>query len=215
LTASGGPFRGFSREQLAKVTPAEALAHPTWVMGQVVTTNSASLVNKGLELIEAHLLFEIPFDQIEITVHPQSVIHSMVEFVDGSVIAQASPPDMKLPISLGLSWPDRLNAVSTPVDWSKSHSWQFEPLDESVFKTVALARQVGKAGKSYPAVYNAANEQAVLAFHSGAISFDQITDLIERAVDAHQPEGELTLESLLQAEKWARDRTDAQIAKAC
>jgi 1-deoxy-D-xylulose-5-phosphate reductoisomerase len=215
LTASGGPFRGFSREQLAKVTPAEALAHPTWVMGQVVTTNSASLVNKGLELIEAHLLFEIPFDQIEITVHPQSVIHSMVEFVDGSVIAQASPPDMKLPIALGLSWPDRLNAVSTPVDWSKSHSWQFEPLDESVFKTVALARQVGKAGKSYPAVYNAANEQAVLAFHSGAISFDQITDLIERAVDAHQSEGELTLESLLQAEKWARDRTDAQIAKAC
>jgi 1-deoxy-D-xylulose-5-phosphate reductoisomerase len=215
LTASGGPFRGFSREQLAKVTPAEALAHPTWVMGQVVTTNSASLVNKGLELIEAHLLFEIPFDQIEITVHPQSVIHSMVEFVDGSVIAQASPPDMKLPIALGLSWPDRLNAVSTPVDWSKSHSWQFEPLDESVFKTVALARQVGKAGKSYPAVYNAANEQAVLAFHSGAISFGQITDLIERAVDAHQSEGELTLESLLQAEKWARDRTDAQIAKAC
>jgi 1-deoxy-D-xylulose-5-phosphate reductoisomerase len=215
LTASGGPFRGFSKEQLAKVTPAEALAHPTWVMGQVVTTNSASLVNKGLELIEAHLLFDIPFEQIEVTVHPQSVIHSMVEFVDGSVIAQASPPDMKLPIALGLSWPDRLDEVSTPVDWSKSHSWNFEPLDERVFSAVALARQVGKAGKSYPAVYNAANEQAVLAFHNGAISFDQITDLIERAVDAHQPDGELTLESLLAAEKWARDRTDAQIAKAC
>jgi 1-deoxy-D-xylulose-5-phosphate reductoisomerase len=215
LTASGGPFRGFSKEQLAKVTPAEALAHPTWVMGQVVTTNSASLVNKGLELIEAHLLFDIPFEQIEVTVHPQSVIHSLVEFVDGSVIAQASPPDMKLPIALGLSWPDRLSQVSNPVDWSKSHSWQFEPLDEKVFSAVALARQVGKAAKSYPAVYNAANEQAVLAFHAGAITFDQITDLIQRAVDAHEPDGELTLESLLAAEKWARDRTDAQIAKAC
>jgi 1-deoxy-D-xylulose-5-phosphate reductoisomerase len=215
LTASGGPFRGFSKEQLAKVTPTEALAHPTWVMGQVVTTNSASLVNKGLELIEAHLLFDIPFEQIEVTVHPQSVIHSMVEFVDGSVIAQASPPDMKLPIALGLSWPDRLSQVSNPVDWSKSHSWQFEPLDEKVFSAVALARQVGKAAKSYPAVYNAANEQAVLAFHAGAITFDQITDLIQRAVDAHEPDGELTLESLLAAEKWARDRTDAQIAKAC
>ena len=215
LTASGGPFRGFSKEQLAKVTPAQALAHPTWVMGQVVTTNSASLVNKGLELIEAHLLFDIPFECIEVTVHPQSVIHSMVEFVDGSVIAQASPPDMKLPIALGLSWPDRLDSVSDPVDWSKSHTWNFEPLDETVFSAVRLARQVGKAGKSYPAVYNAANEQAVMAFHQGAISFDQITDLIERAVDAHQPESELTLGSVLAAEKWARDRTDAQIAKAC
>jgi 1-deoxy-D-xylulose-5-phosphate reductoisomerase len=215
LTASGGPFRGFSKEQLSKVTPAQALAHPTWVMGQVVTTNSASLVNKGLELIEAHLLFDIPFERIEVTVHPQSVIHSMVEFVDGSVIAQASPPDMKLPIALGLSWPDRLDSVSNPVDWTRSHTWNFEPLDESVFSAVRLARQVGKAGKSYPAVYNAANEQAVIAFHLGAISFDQITDLIERAVDAHAPESELTLESVLAAEKWARDRTDAQIAKAC
>jgi 1-deoxy-D-xylulose-5-phosphate reductoisomerase len=215
LTASGGPFRGFSKERLSKVTPTEALAHPTWVMGQVVTTNSASLVNKGLELIEAHLLFDIPFERIEVTVHPQSVIHSMVEFVDGSVIAQASPPDMKLPIALGLSWPDRLDSVSTPVDWTRSHTWNFEPLDESVFSAVRLARQVGLAGKSYPAVYNAANEQAVMAFHQGAISFDQITDLIERAVDAHSPESELTLESVLAAEKWARDRTDAQIAKAC
>jgi 1-deoxy-D-xylulose-5-phosphate reductoisomerase len=215
LTASGGPFRGFSRDQLSKVTPAQALAHPTWVMGQVVTTNSASLVNKGLELIEAHLLFDIPFERIEVTVHPQSVVHSMVEFMDGSVIAQASPPDMKLPIALGLSWPDRLDSVSNPVDWTKSHTWNFEPLDESVFSAVRLARQVGEAAKSYPAVYNAANEQAVMAFHQGAISFDQITDLIERAVDAHQPEPKLTLESVLAAEKWARDRTDAQIAKAC
>ena len=215
LTASGGPFRGFTKEQLAKVTPAQALAHPTWVMGQVVTTNSASLVNKGLELIEAHLLFDIPFDRIEVTVHPQSVIHSMVEFIDGSVIAQASPPDMKLPIALGLSWPDRIASVSNPVDWTKSHSWQFEPLDEQVFTSVKLARQVGIAAKSYPAVYNAANEQAVIAFHQGAITFDQITELIERAIDAHEPVKEMTVESVLEAERWARERTDAQIAKAC
>ena len=215
LTASGGPFRGFTKQQLSEVTPAQALAHPTWVMGQVVTTNSASMVNKGLELIEAHLLFDIPFERIEVTVHPQSVIHSMVEFVDGSVIAQASPPDMKLPIALGLSWPERIADVSSPVDWSKSHSWQFDPLDENVFSAVRLARQVGKLGKSYPAVYNASNEQAVAAFHAGLISFDQITELIERAVDAHEPESQLSLESVLAAEKWARDRTDAQIAKAC
>jgi 1-deoxy-D-xylulose-5-phosphate reductoisomerase len=215
LTASGGPFRGFTKKQLSEVTPAQALAHPTWVMGQVVTTNSASMVNKGLEIIEAHLLFDIPFDQIEVSVHPQSVVHSMVEFVDGSVIAQASPPDMKLPIALGLSWPERIAGVSEPVDWSKSHSWQFDPLDEDVFSAVRLARQVGKLGKSYPAVYNASNEQAVAAFHAGLITFDQITDLIERAVDAHEPDSELSLETVLAAEKWARDRTDAQIAKAC
>ena len=215
LTASGGPFRGFSKQQLQAVTPAQALAHPTWVMGQVVTTNSASMVNKGLEIIEAHLLFDIPFERIEVTVHPQSVIHSMVEFIDGSVIAQASPPDMKLPIALGLSWPDRIAGVSEPVDWSKSHTWQFDPLDENVFTAVRLARQVGTLGKSYPAVYNASNEQAVAAFHAGLITFDQITDLIERAVEAHEPDSQLSLESVLAAEKWARDRTDAQIAKAC
>jgi 1-deoxy-D-xylulose-5-phosphate reductoisomerase len=215
LTASGGPFRGFTKQQLQSVTPAQALAHPTWVMGQVVTTNSASMVNKGLEIIEAHLLFDIPFERIEVTVHPQSVIHSMVEFIDGSVIAQASPPDMKLPIALGLSWPERLAGVSEPVDWSKSHSWQFDPLDENVFTAVRLARQVGTLGKSYPAVYNASNEQAVAAFHAGLITFDQITDLIERAVDAHEPDSQLSVESVLAAEKWARDRTDAQIAKAC
>lgn len=215
LTASGGPFRGYSKAQLAAVTPEQALAHPTWVMGQVVTTNSASLVNKGLELIEAHLLFGIALDQIEVTVHPQSVIHSMVEFVDGSVIAQASPPNMKLPIALGLSWPDRLDSVTGAIDWSQSHSWQFEPLDEEVFSAVSLARQAASLGLSYPAVYNAANEQAVAAFHAGVISFDQITELIDRAVQAHEPQSVLSLESVLEAERWARDRTDAQIARAC
>ncbi|MFM6981097.1 MAG: 1-deoxy-D-xylulose-5-phosphate reductoisomerase [Micrococcales bacterium] len=215
LTASGGPFRGFTREQLEAVTPKQALAHPTWVMGKVVTTNSATLVNKGLELIEAHLLFDIPFDRIEVTVHPQSVVHSMVEFIDGSVLAQCSPPDMKLPIALGMAWPERVENVSTPVDWTKSHNWVFEPLDEKVFTAVKLARQVGTAGKTFPAVYNAANEQAVEAFHDGKIGFNQIVELVERVVDAHEPEADLSLESVLRAEIWARDRADSQIARAC
>ncbi len=213
LTASGGPFRGFSRAELANVTPAQALKHPTWDMGRVVTTNSASLVNKGLELIEAHLLFDIPFDRIDVTVHPQSVVHSMVEFVDGSVIAQCSPPDMKLPIALGMSWPDRVPHVSTPVDWTKSHSWVFEPLDESVFGAVALARQVGTAGLTYPAVFNAANEQAVDAFHEGRLSFVGIVDLISEVVSLHRPEPELSLESVLEAERWARETADSLITK--
>lgn len=215
LTASGGPFRGFSREQLDDVTPEQALAHPTWVMGKVVTTNSATLVNKGLELIEAHLLFGIPFERIEVTVHPQSVVHSMVEFVDGSVLAQASPPNMKLPIALGMSWPERLHNVAPACDWTKAATWTFEPLDESVFKAVKLARQVGSAGKTYPAVYNAANEEAVEAFHQRRIGFNQIVDLVERVVEAHSVEGELTLDSVLAAERWARDRANAQIATAC
>lgn len=215
LTASGGPFRGWSREQLQDVTPAQALAHPTWVMGKVVTTNSATMVNKGLELIEAHLLFDIPFERIEVTVHPQSVVHSMVEFVDGSVLAQCSPPDMRLPIALGMSWPQRVPNVAKACDWTKAATWTFEPLNESVFGAVRLARQVGSAGLTYPAVYNAANEQAVEAFHAGWIGFNQIVDLVQRVVDAHDPETELSLEGVLRAETWARDRADSQIAKAC
>jgi 1-deoxy-D-xylulose-5-phosphate reductoisomerase len=165
LTASGGPFRGFTREKLKEVTPAQALKHPTWVMGKVVTTNSATMVNKGLEIIEAHLLFDIPFDRIAVTVHPQSVVHSMVEFIDGSIIAQCSPPDMKLPIALGMTWPDRISNITPPIDFTKAHTWTFEPLDEQVFAAVRLAREVGTKGLTYPAVYNAANEQAVEAFH--------------------------------------------------
>jgi 1-deoxy-D-xylulose-5-phosphate reductoisomerase len=215
LTASGGPFRGWTREQLQDVTPEQALAHPTWVMGKVVTTNSATLVNKGLEVIEAHLLFGIPFDRIEVTVHPQSVVHSMVEFIDGSVLAQCSPPNMKLPIALGMSWPNRVANVAPACDWTKAATWSFEPLNEQVFQSVALARQVGTAGLTYPAVYNAANEQAVDAFHRGKIGFNQIVDLIDRVVSSHDAERELTLEGVLAAEKWARDRADGIIAKAC
>ncbi|MEY4424513.1 MAG: hypothetical protein RJB56_140 [Actinomycetota bacterium] len=215
LTASGGPFRGWSREQLDAVTPAQALAHPTWVMGKVVTTNSATLVNKGLELIEAHLLFDIPFDRIDVTVHPQSVVHSMVEFVDGSVLAQCSPPNMKLPIALGMSWPDRVPNVAAACDWTQAATWNFEPLNESVFGAVRLARQVGSAGLTYPAVFNAANEEAVEAFHAGKIGFNQIVDLVKRVVDAHEADKELSLQSVLAAEAWARNRANGVIAQAC
>jgi 1-deoxy-D-xylulose-5-phosphate reductoisomerase len=208
LTASGGPFRGRSRESLRDVTPAEALAHPTWDMGLVVTTNSSTLVNKGLEVIEAHLLFDVPYEGIDVTVHPQSVVHSMVEFVDGSTIAQASPPDMRLPISLGLGWPDRVAGVGAPIDWSVAHTWTFEPLDDEAFPAVALAKRVGRAGSTFPAVFNAANEQAVAAFHAGAIGYLGIVETVERVVDAHEPASELTRESLAEAERWARATAD-------
>lgn len=212
LTASGGPFRGFNAEQLKQVTPEQALKHPTWTMGRVVTTNSATMVNKGLELIEAHLLFNVPFEKIEVTVHPQSVVHSMVSFIDGSIIAQCSPPDMKLPIALGMTWPERIENVSPPVDFTKAHTWTFEPLDEEVFKAVKVARQVGSAGLTYPAVYNAANEQAVDAFHDKSISFSEILEIIEEVVASHKPELEMTLETVLAAEVWARDTANRLIA---
>ncbi|MGP6205225.1 1-deoxy-D-xylulose-5-phosphate reductoisomerase [Microbacterium sp. F2] len=206
LTASGGPFRGRSREALESVTPAEALAHPTWNMGRVVTTNSATLVNKGLEVIEAHLLFDVPYAQIDVVVHPQSVVHSMVEFSDGSTIAQASPPDMRLPISLGLDWPHRIAGVGAPIDWSVATTWSFEPLDEKAFPAVALAKRVGRAGGTYPAVFNAANEVVVDAFHDGDIGFLDILVTVERVVDAHDAPSSLTRESLAEAEQWARRR---------
>lgn len=212
VTASGGPFRGRTRAELADVTPARALAHPTWAMGPVVTTNSATMVNKGLEVIEAHLLFDVDYDDIAVVVHPQSIVHSMVEFVDGSTIVQASPPDMRLPIALGLGWPDRIPEAVPALDWSRASSWTFEPLDDAVFPAVALARQVGRSGGTYPAVYNAANEQAVEAFHAGRLQFLGIVETVQKVVDAHEPPSELTLESLGQAEQWARRRADGVIA---
>ncbi len=209
LTASGGPFRGRSRESLAGVAPEEALAHPNWDMGPVVTTNSATMVNKGLEVIEAHLLFGVPYERIEVVVHPQSIVHSMVEFADGSTIAQASPPNMRLPISLALDWPNRVPEAGVPLDWTVASRWTFEPLDEAAFPAVALARRVGRAGGCHPAVYNAANEQAVAAFHDGRIGFLGIVDTIERVVDAFGSEsGPVTLESLREAERWAREAAE-------
>lgn len=208
VTASGGPFRGRTRAELAGVTPAEALAHPTWDMGLMVTTNSSTLVNKGLEVIEAHLLFDVPYAQIDVVIHPQSIVHSMVEFTDGSTLLQASPPDMRLPISLGLSWPDRVPGVGAPLDWTRAQSWTFEPLDDAAFPAVALAKRVGMAGATYPAVFNAANEQAVAAFHAGRIGYLDIVDTVDRVVDLHEP-GELTLAGVLEAEGWARRTADA------
>lgn len=211
LTASGGPFRGRTRESLRGVTPAEALAHPTWDMGRVITTNSSTLVNKGLEVIEAHLLFDVPYERIDVTVHPQSIVHSMVEFVDGSTIAQCSPPDMRLPISLGLYWPHRVAGVGAPLDWTSASTWTFEPLDDDAFPAVRLAKRVGEAGATYPAVFNAANEQAVHAFHDGRIGYLDILDTVERVVERHDAHP-MTLDGVLEAELWARREADALIA---
>ncbi|MEO8107848.1 MAG: 1-deoxy-D-xylulose-5-phosphate reductoisomerase [Actinomycetes bacterium] len=223
VTASGGPFRGRARGELGQVSPAEALDHPTWDMGPLVTVNSATLVNKGLEVIEAHLLFGIPFDRIEVVVHPQSIVHSMVEFVDGSTIAQASPPDMRLPISLGLSWPDRVAEAAPALDWTKAATWEFLPLDADAFPAVDLARRAGIAGGTSPAVFNAANEVAVGAFLAGQATFIAIVDTIAEVLDEHlsiasgdlgskTAPASLTVGDVLDADQWARNRAGDVLA---
>ncbi|MFO7251795.1 MAG: 1-deoxy-D-xylulose-5-phosphate reductoisomerase [Actinomycetes bacterium] len=206
VTASGGPFRGRNRAELSSVTPEQALAHPTWSMGPVITINSATLVNKGLEVIEAHLLFDIEYARISVMVHPQSVIHSMVEFTDGSTIAQASPPDMRLPIALALGWPDRVPDAAPAIDWTKAHTWTFEPLDDETFPAVALAREVGEAGGTAPAVYNAANEVCVEAFLAGRLPFPGIVDTVARVVGEHEVQPASSVEEVLAADEWARAR---------
>lgn len=213
LTASGGPFRGRSREELTEVTPQDALAHPTWDMGLMVTTNSATMVNKALEVLEAHLLFDVPLEKIDVVVHPQSVVHSMVQFTDGSTLAQASPPDMRLPIALGLGWPHRVPGAATPCDWSQATSWTFEPLDPVAFPAVELIKKAAAKSSTTPAVFNAANEQAVLAFHSGQIGFTQIVDTVAQVVDEHEPADDLSVDSVLEAERWARFRADQILGK--
>jgi 1-deoxy-D-xylulose-5-phosphate reductoisomerase len=213
LTASGGPFRGVPRDRLADVTPEQALAHPTWSMGPVVTVNSATLVNKGLEVIEAHLLFGVPYERIDVVVHPQSVVHSMVEFADGSTLAQAGPPDMRLPIALALGWPDRVPDAAPGCDWTEARTWEFAPLDDEAFPAVGLARAVGRAGGVAPAVFNAANEECVAAFLDGRLPFLGIVDTVARVVQesaaaAAGPAGgnALALSDVLDAEAWARAR---------
>ena len=210
LTASGGPFRGMTRSQLRDVTPAQALAHPTWDMGRVISTNSASMVNKALEVIEAHLLFDIPLERIDVVVHPQPVIHSMVQFVDGSTLAQASPPDMRLPIALGIGWPFRVPGSARACDWSRAADWRFEPLDEQAFPAIALAKRAAAEGGTRMAVFNAANEEAVDAFHSGAIGFNDIVDTVSAVVEDQRALGDagqgLGLADVLEAERWARTR---------
>jgi 1-deoxy-D-xylulose-5-phosphate reductoisomerase len=208
LTASGGPFRGWPRARLAGVTPEQALAHPTWNMGPLVTINSATLVNKGLEVIEAHLLFGFGLDKIDVVVHPQSIVHSMVEFADGATIIQASPPDMRLPIALGLAWPDRVPGAAPCLDWTTAATWTFEPLDPEAFPAVGLARQAARLGGTAPAVYNAANEACVADFLAGSISFTRIVDTVARVVSEHETSraGATTLEDVLAVDAWARAR---------
>lgn len=208
LTASGGPFRGWPAERLEHVTPEQAGAHPTWSMGPMNTLNSASLVNKGLELIETHLLFGVDYDRIDVVVHPQSIVHSMVTFVDGSTLAQASPPDMKLPIALALGWPARVAGAASACDFTMASSWEFEPLDNDVFPAVDLARDAGRGGGCLTAVYNAANEEAAAAFLDGRIPFPAIVRTIAdvlRAADQWACEP-ATVEDVLDAQDWARDR---------
>jgi 1-deoxy-D-xylulose-5-phosphate reductoisomerase len=208
LTASGGPFRNSTREQLETVTAAQSLEHPTWSMGPVVTVNSSTMFNKGLEIIEAHLLFEIPFEQIEVVVHPQSVVHSMVEFIDGSTIAQASPPDMHLPIALGLGWPDRVAKASNACDWSTASTWTFEPVNDDLFPAVRMAKRVGQFAGTAPAAMNGANEIAVAAFLAGQITYLGIMRLVQAVVEQHMVNGfvsdeDMTIEDVLTASNWS------------
>ena len=182
LTASGGPFR--NRADLSDVTVADALNHPTWSMGEVVTINSATLLNKGLEIIEAHYLFGLDYESIEAVIHPQSVVHSLVEYVDGSTIAQASPPNMKGPIAYALSYPERINKATAAIDWTKSQTWEFSPIDNEKYPAIELAKRCGQVGAGLPAVYNAANEVAVAAFLAGQIKFTAIIDTVESVVQS-------------------------------
>lgn len=215
LTASGGPFRGKKREQLSQVTAAQALAHPTWSMGPVVTVNSSTLVNKGLELIEAHLLFDVAASDIDVVVHPQSIVHSMVEFVDGATIAQASPPDMRLPIALGMTWPHRprlVGKLTKPTDFTKVSSWDFEPVDNQTFPALQLARHAVSASDTHPAVFNAANEQAVDAFLKGSLKWVDIVDIDIAVVNEHEGVSAPSLDDVLAVDRWARARADELIA---
>ena len=220
LTASGGPFRGRRRAELAGVTPEQALAHPTWSMGSLVTTNSATLINKGLEMIEAALLFGFDYSAIDVVVHPQSIVHSMVEFIDGSTLAQASPPDMRLPIALALGWPDRVPGAARAVDWSQAQAWTFEPVDEDAFPAIGLARRAGSAAGCAPAVFNAANEELVAAFHAGRCGFLDITDVTARVLELwlgseHAAAGNpRDVSDVEEAENWARAHARAQLGAA-
>jgi 1-deoxy-D-xylulose-5-phosphate reductoisomerase len=219
VTCSGGPFRGRKRADLTDVTPEQALAHPTWNMGPVVTINSATLVNKGLEVIEAHELFDVPYSHIEVVVHPQSIVHSMVEFHDGSTLAQASPPDMRLPIAVALGWPDRVPDAAPACDWAKVSTWTFEPLDDEAFPAIRLAREAGERGGAAPAVYNAANEECVAAFVDGRLPFLGIVDTVAHILDEYTrgdtpavTRSFATLADVLDAEAWARARATQLIA---
>ena len=204
LTASGGPFRTWSPQRISAATPVEALKHPTWRMGNKITIDSATMFNKGLELIEACWLFDFPPDKIEVLIHPESIIHSMVEFVDGSTIAQLSPPDMRTPIQYALTYPDRLSGSGRRMDWSESVTLRFEPPDPAKFPALAIAYDVAARGGTLGAVMNAANETAVEAFVAGKIHFGGICDLVSRTIRRHRLETHPTMDDLLEADRWAR-----------
>jgi 1-deoxy-D-xylulose-5-phosphate reductoisomerase len=204
VTASGGPFRGRSAADLAAVTPAQALAHPTWAMGPVITINSATLMNKGLEVIEAHLLFGVPYDRIEVVVHPQSIVHAMVEWCDGSTVAQLSMPDMRLPIGLALGWPERDERPVGRIDWTRAATLEFQPVDRATFPLLDLAVQAGRQGGTAPAALNAANEEAVDAFLAGLLPFPGIAEVVAEISRRHRPPAALDLEAVLAAERWSR-----------
>lgn len=216
LTASGGPFRGRTRQQLAAVTAEEALAHPTWHMGPMVTVNSATLMNKGLELIEAHELFDTSFEHLDVVVHAESVVHSMVEFVDGSTLAQLSPPDMRLPIQLAMAWPRRLAHAFVACDWSRASQLSFEPVDRETFVALGLAEDAGRRGGCHPAVLNAANEVAVEAFLTSRIRFLDIPVLVEEVLDAWagtSPSPPRDVDDVLSADRWARERASQRLGE--
>jgi 1-deoxy-D-xylulose-5-phosphate reductoisomerase len=205
VTASGGPFRGRSAAELADVTPADALAHPTWAMGPMITVNSATLMNKGLEVIEAHLLFGVPYDRIEVVVHPQSIVHAMVEWRDGSTVAQLSMPDMRLPIGLALGWPERDDRPVGRIDWTQAATLEFQPVDRATFPLLDLAVRAGRQGGTAPAALNAANEEAVAAFLAGRIPFPGIAEVTGEVFAQHRPPAVLDLEALLATERCSRD----------
>ena len=214
LTASGGPFR--DRGDLSSVTLQDALAHPTWSMGPVVTINSATLMNKGLEIIEAHHLFALPYSQIDAVIHPQSIVHSMVEYKDGSTIAQASPPNMKGPIALAINYPQRTVGATSAIDWSSASTWNFAPIDHARFPAVNLARHCGTVGGALPAIFNAANEEAVAAFISGRIKFTDIIATVEEMITQYEGQSLPALRDLADVsaiEQDARTRTEQLIAK--
>ena len=213
VTASGGPFRGRTRAELEQVRPSDALAHPTWAMGDVITINSATLANKGLEVIEAHLLFGVPYDRIEVVVHPQSVVHGMVEFHDGATIAKLSPPDMRLPIQLALGWPERLPSAPTRMDWTRASQLEFEPVDTETFRMLPLAIAAGRQGGTTPGVLNAANEEAVSAFLAERIGFLSIPAVVEAVLEEHTSTAVNDVETVLGAERWARRRARERIGQ--
>ena len=214
LTASGGPFRQSSSQEMEKVTVAQALKHPTWSMGKKITIDSATMFNKGLEMIEAHWLFGLPMSRVDVVVHPQSIVHSMVEFIDGSVLAQLSVTDMCFPIQYAVTYPERMPSGLPPLDLAKLGNLSFEAPDEKRFPALRLAREAGEAGGTLPGVFNAANEVAVEAFLEGRISFPRIWGMVESVMQEHRTEKNPNLDSIVAADQWARVQAKAQLGRS-